>query len=355
MRTSIKRLLVVGVTLVLVTIAPLRPGAGQSPLYGIVDLNITTEARVNFARGTNMFNHVVGRSGAVNGASTRAMFWGAGGTVMSLGVLDGGDYSAAFGLNDIGEIVGSSNTSTVVRAVVWAAGRMEVLDLLPDDVASEAFAINNSSDVVGYSSGPNGVSAVLWKGRRDIQRLGTLPGGDYSVAYAINIRGDVVGESTSAQGKRAFLWTEQGGMIDLGTLPGDTTSGAAAINNRGQVVGYSMGPNGSRAVLWSQGKIQNLGTLPGGTFSRALAINTPGLVVGTSDSSSGTRAFLWTAVTGMVDVNTLLPLTFHHVLSEAQSLNDNGFMVASSGGGPHHDIEAKSHVNHDYRVFLLTP
>jgi probable HAF family extracellular repeat protein len=361
---AFRNLLIVGLAAItFVLIAPVAPGTGQSALYSPLDLNLTTEERVNFGRTVNLFNQVVGRSGAINGASTRAMLWGADGNALSLDALPGGDYSAAFGLNNSGEVVGSSNTDAAVRAFYWTNGRFELLDILPGDTGSEAFAINNSSDAVGYSSGPNGMVAVLWRDRREINALGSLPGGDFSIAYAINNRGDVAGESGSAGGARGFVWTAQDGMRELAPLPGHTASGAAAINNQGQIVGYSSGSNGSRAVLWSGGRVRDLGTLPGGSFSRAYSINNLGIVVGTSDSTEGTRAFIWSEITGMVDLNTRLPLVFDHILTEAASLNDSGVIVASSGGGPHLDIEGGHEGeaggghgdDHHYHVFLLKP
>src|SRR5688572_14654228 len=130
MRMPRTRPLIIGLAvLTMVMIAPLRRGVGQTSLFTILDLNVSTEARVNFARSINLLNQVAGRSGAVNGASTRGMLWGLGGSITPLGVLNDGDYSAAFSLNDIGETVGSSNTGTVVRAVLWRAGTLQLLDI----------------------------------------------------------------------------------------------------------------------------------------------------------------------------------------------------------------------------------
>jgi probable HAF family extracellular repeat protein len=177
-----------GALAVLVTIATHGPLSAQTALYTVIDLNLKTEERTNFARTINLFGQVVGRSAAINGASTRAMLWSLGGGVTTLGVLPDGDYSAAFGINESGEVVGTSNTATTTRAFHWAGADLRALDLLPGDVSSEAFAINNHGDVVGYSSGPQGIRAILWKNATAPQIFGTLPGGDFSMAYGKSAR-----------------------------------------------------------------------------------------------------------------------------------------------------------------------
>jgi probable HAF family extracellular repeat protein len=244
---------------------------------------------------------------------------------------------------------------------------MRDLGTLPGDAASEAFAINNSGDIVGYSSGPSGIRAVVWRdGGQLIQPLGSLGGGgaDYTLAHAINNRGDIVGVSRTAQGTRAFSWTARFGMQDLGTLPGDDSSAAVSVNDAGQIVGYSTGRSGSRAVIWTGNAIRSLGTLPGGGFSRALAINNQGSVVGTSSSSSGNRGFLWTPGRGMVDLNGVAPAIPNHVITQVQTINDAGVLVATSGGGqPKHgegehggdEHGVDQHDDHSYHIFLLSP
>ena len=320
--------------------------------YRIVDLNLLTTERLNVPRSINLANQIAGRSGIT---STRALTWDDAGGAALLPSLGSGDYSAVSGINDVGEMVGSSNTEAAVRAVHWAAGVLRILDVLPSHVASGAYDINNTGAIVGYSSGADGMVAVTWNPLGEVRGLGALPGGESSIAYSINNVGDIAGQSDSSGGKRAVLWTKENEMIDLGTLPGDSSSAALAVNDRRQIVGYSAGSTGFRAVLWEDGKVRSLGTLPGGNFSRALDINNAGIVVGTSTSSHGMRAFRWIATTGMVDLNTLLASPFDHVLSEAHAVNDRGFIVANSGGAPHRDNETTSHSVQHYHAFLLTP
>nr|NIN65244.1 HAF repeat-containing protein [Anaerolineae bacterium] len=78
---------------------------------------------------------------------------------------------------------------------------------------SEANGINDGGQIVGASHTTSGEThAFLWE-NGVITDLGTLGGGE-SYAYTINNSGQVVGRSSTADGYvHAFLW-EKGGMTD---------------------------------------------------------------------------------------------------------------------------------------------
>ena len=208
----------------------------QSPadagFYTAEELGMPGESAT--AKALNSTGQAVGRTHRPLGSNTWGLFWTGGKQKLNLYQLRGGDYSTANGLNDAGEVVGSSNTATALRAFLWKAGTgMQDLGALPGDSGSEAFGINNAGTIVGDSSGPNGVQAVLWKRNGGIESLGWLPGGHYSKALAINDGGAIAGSSDSALGTHAFLWTKGTGMQDLGTLPGDATTEAVAQLKKG--------------------------------------------------------------------------------------------------------------------------
>ena len=82
----------------------------------------------------------------------RAALWtGGGGTPTDLGTL-GGDYSAAYGLNDRGQVVGKADTAYFgsTHAFLWQNGRMTDLGTLGGP-NSLALRVNNRGMVVGYS------------------------------------------------------------------------------------------------------------------------------------------------------------------------------------------------------------
>ncbi len=221
-----------------------------------------------------------------------------------LGAL-GGRSSVATGINERGEIIGTSRTATgTTHGFVWAKGRMTDLGTLPGWADSAPVGINDHGQVVGWSSNETGgtwigskARAFLWQNGR-MTDLGTVRGYRYAWPSAVNDRGQVVGQSAGAHDHksllRAFLW-QRGTMTDLGTcIWHGEVSAAAAINARGEVAGYcSVKGRHNHAFLWRNGKLSDLGTL-GGLASAASAINDRGQIVGWSRTAARQgHVFLW--------------------------------------------------------------
>ena len=147
-------------------------------------------------------------------------------------------------------------------------------------IHSEAWGINEIGQVVGYSTIASGQQRAFLYYDGSLNDLGTL-GGDHSVATAINNAGQVVGYSSTVSGYyHAFLWQSNTGMIDLNTLGGNhLQSYAYGINDAGQIVGYSTADVGnggySQAFLYSAGLMTGL---PG--IIDARDINNAGQIVG---------------------------------------------------------------------------
>ena len=297
--------------------------------------------------------------------------------VVDLGTL-GGLYSAAYGINDSGQVVGWSETATGVQhAFLWDE-KVGMIDLgTLGGSASSAYAINNAGRVVGAARTANGeLHAFLWKDG-EMTDLGILPGGACTEAYAINDAGQIVGmartSATIYSWQRAFLW-ENGIMTSLGVLEGASNSNAADINIRGQVVGTS----GDRAFLWdstsgmtqltdfqSQGNAISDGGLvvlaSSGTYyirdsagvlsdmdlirySRMNSINDSGQVVGDFDylSDDDYHAFLWDDSYGMIDLNYLAPAEAGwEELSSAGDINSDGWIAVTD--------------QRQWRAFLMKP
>jgi probable HAF family extracellular repeat protein len=264
------------------------------------------------ARSINDLGQVVGGV-ALNGTSVAFLLDR--GVVTNLAVPAGTTYSLAAAINNQGEVLVNTRAGMGSTAFLWVHGAQRQIPSLGGFI--EANALNQLGQVVGESSSSTTPShAFLWSGGQSID-LGVLSGGEaggncgfcaapnFSNALAINDSGEIVGQSAAAgQVLHAFVW-RSGGMEDLGALPGDNRSSASSINNRGQIVGWSGHATGviidyTRAALWSHGTIVDLNEyLPansGWTLDIAVAINSSGQIAGTGHRNGLARPFLLTPI-----------------------------------------------------------
>jgi probable HAF family extracellular repeat protein len=249
------------------------------------------------------------------------------GTMTALPTLSGGNNGQAYWLNDEGQVTGFAENGTrdstcitpsqVLRfeAVIWGPkGEVRELRPLKGDTVGFAFGINDKGQVAGTSGlcsntslppvNPAGPHAVLWESDGSATDLGNL-GSTPNDATSVNNRGDVVGTAQSPKDGtlHTFLWTKDTGMQDLGAFPGAVLTVAPCchtINNRGAVVGFSIDGTtfGSRALIW-QGKVpMDLnGFIPAGSpwyLQNASSINDAGEIVGWGTINGEVHAFLAT-------------------------------------------------------------
>jgi probable HAF family extracellular repeat protein len=290
--------------------------------------------------GTNSNNH--------------AYLWDSVHGLQDLGTVLHDTYSQAYGINDAGQVVGTSelytfkkelSVLTAEHAFLWTSstGMKNIGD---GDVAT---GINSAGEVSGTLNNISGTSAVAGIWNDKWTSLGTL-GATESFGRGVNNYGQAVGTSYSNTSRvdQALLWTPAtaggttGTLQDLGTF-GGANSGAAAINGQGYVTGGAELPGGSspvHAFVWRPASPNGTsGTLtdldPGGTGnSSGASINSGGLVAGTSDDNSGKNfAVLWQpGVHGytMSDLNSLIPAGTGWDLQYATALNDSGQIVVKA-------------------------
>jgi probable HAF family extracellular repeat protein len=305
----------------------------------------------------------------------RAVLWREDG-ITDLGTLPSGGYeSFATAVNSRGQVVGEAlNTvpddfsmvapgffTTQTRAFLWQNGTMQDLGTLGTGTDAMAQFINERGQVVGWSYtssapntscpffGPLALGSFIWDEKNGMRDLGNL-GGTCAIATGVNNRGIVIGDNVDDNTiERGFLW-RNGIIQDLGASLGGDFTGSEGINDRGAVAGwaYLAGNASYHAALWQQvGKITDLGVVAGDDCSFASSINAKTQIVGASLPScafdNNTRAFLWQNGS-ILDLNTLIPPGASLHLQWALDINDLG-EIAGIGL----DVDNNSH------AFLLIP
>ncbi len=316
--------------------AELNRGMRGAPSFELTDLG-TLGGNAAFALGINNRGDIVGTSRLTSSARPQLAFLAERGSseLRDLGTLDGSTFSRAFRVNQSGEAVGEAFTPAgASRAVLWRNGELE--ELAPG-VSAVANDINNRGQVVGTSGG----QAVLWD-RGTMTALGAISNDPAATSRgnAIAENGRVVGlaqtDILSEFGSRvshAFLWDGRR-MIDLGALADPTNfSVAYGVNPRSEVVGESVVGGGTyHAFVWRNGSMRDIHPAELGIrHSRANDINASGDIVGWVSTFFGFPTFgaaaavLWRDGVAH-DLNALVEAEGWD-LRAAMGINDRGQIV----------------------------
>ena len=236
-----------------------------------------------------------------------------------------------------------------LRAFVWdQKNGMEDLGTLGSGTDAQAIRINERGQVIGdsYTSSDPGVcfgvtsGAFIWDRKDGMVDLGSF-GGTCTGANDLNDRGQVVGAGlvSGDSYQRAFLW-QNGTLRDLGGSLGGKNTGAIAISENGRAAGfaYLAGEATFHATLWKKvGQMTDLGTVSGDPCSFAQGINDKGQAVGDSSPSdcvffNTSRGFLWENGS-IADLNTLVPANSGLYIIYAYAINNRGEIAVNGIDG----------------------
>ncbi len=222
-------------------------------------------------------------------------------------------------------------------AVLWAAGATTPTTLSTTGLlaggASAAFAINDRGEIVGEAvNHADGTAvAVYWASTTaDPVPLGSLSDAGFSSAYFIGADGVIGGEAGNAAGQaQAAAWVPAAGggfaaPLALSALTDQAASVAFGAAADGRMVGEAELESGTvHGVVWNaDGSVAT--DLGAGTS--ASAINGANRLVGTTAATTGAdRAAVWNAANS-ADTQDLAP-----AVSQAYGINDRTQIVGRNG------------------------
>jgi probable HAF family extracellular repeat protein len=142
--------------------------------------------------------------------------------------------STAYGLNDVGMVVGAFFGGTTHSTGYVLFNGVSTPIVVPSARDTYAYAINNRGDVVGASDVPGTSSGFLL--RDGVLTSFRAPGASFTEAHGINNAGTIVG--FSSDGNQAAGFVLSGGVFTTIRVPGALDTAVYGINDAGTLVGY---------------------------------------------------------------------------------------------------------------------
>lgn len=285
--------------------------------YEIVELKVPAGFDRAAPAAINGKGVVAGRA-VQDDVTTRAVRWVSAKHPILLSQPHSWTASAAYGLNDLGEIVGQAMVNQQSHAALWTGGSAKLLQQ-SQRIGSLARAINASGTVVGSCD----FTPCRWTNS-------ALEGADGN-AFIADPRGqlnaiDSAGRTYGDHHGLAGRWDVAGYAFQLSAK----ASEAMGANDYALAVGYENTDGWLDARYWSPGGV---GALPHPPLEASLACgaNNLGQVVG----ESGFKGALWTGPI-LTKLEDLIDPTLGWSLGRAVGINDAGMIVGYGqlGGAP---------------------
>lgn len=283
---------VVGLVAMVAGFTPYEVATAQ-PTYDVIDIgDLTNGTGTSEPRGINNAGQVIGTSQESSGL--RGFRWEPGTGVKSLlGAFAGQSAQGAlavqpWGISANGTVVGEAPVYSGSNYVAAHAARWDLpttaFDLGQSGTnRSGANGLNSLGDIVGYVNVPPGFSRPkIWPAGGGVIDIPINANETIGIAQRIADNGSVlvyVNQSASPYFK-AFIRKPDGTRTDIPFIPGTEQFTPADMNNLGQVVGVVRQGSLSKAIIWDEAggtRFLPLGTM---TESGAMGINDSGAIVG---------------------------------------------------------------------------
>jgi len=228
------------------------------------------------------------------------------GAVSQLPLPAGETLGDANDVNAAGVAVGSINSGSLQRGVVYSGGSATVITPTTANGSFflTAFGVNDAGRVVGQGIDPTNaarnVGIVFDIGSGLAFEVGALNGANGALAFGVGNTGLVVGSSMLNQGSGLpFIWSQAGGMVAI-PLPTGTSQGSArAVNSAGWAVGTASSAFAIPFLYDGTATHRLADLIPAGTgwdlstntSSSALGISDGGVIVGTGVFNGQVRAY----------------------------------------------------------------
>ncbi len=237
----------------------------------------------------------------VDGVGTPAT-WDAGDLLGTLPRLDPAERASAYGLNDLGDVVGAS----VSTGLLWHDGAVSPVAPVAGTWRAHPMHINNAGLMAGLAVTDGSARPARWvDGVGELLPVPAAPAGESWFAFSVNDmneRGDIIGSSfvigAAAQG---YVWRD-GEVVDIADFEPGLITLPSGINDAGWVVGMQHDmTEGRTAFLWIDGVMHDLSALLAPEFAglellTANSINNSGVIVATAWIDGGRFPVLLTPV-----------------------------------------------------------